>query len=231
MFRYETHTHTYPVSKCARASVRKTLEDYKRMGYTGLFITNHFLDGNINIDPATPYEEKIRFYCSDYEEAKALSEEIGIRVFFGVEITYLGTDFLVYGVDKEWFLSHPEVMEKDISDKLQYYRDNGALVIQAHPYREDPWIDHIRLFPARVDGVEVFNAGRPDLVNRMAAYYAKEYGLLVTAGTDSHDGGDLARYGGMETDTEIEDEADFIRRIKEGSMRIFSFMNPNPVRK
>ena len=104
MYKYETHLHTYPVSKCARSTVRENLELYKEFGYDGVFITNHFLDGNINIDYNTPYEEKINFYFSDYEEAKKLEDEIGIKVFCGVELTYKGTDFLIYGLDKDWYL-------------------------------------------------------------------------------------------------------------------------------
>lgn len=33
MYRYETHLHTYPVSKCARVGVRENLEFYKKMEY------------------------------------------------------------------------------------------------------------------------------------------------------------------------------------------------------
>ena len=65
MYQYETHLHTLPVSKCARAGVRENLEFYKSLGYAGVFITNHFLDGNINIDRTLPYEDRIRFYFSD----------------------------------------------------------------------------------------------------------------------------------------------------------------------
>jgi methylenetetrahydrofolate dehydrogenase (NADP+)/methenyltetrahydrofolate cyclohydrolase len=45
MYRYETHMHTLPVSRCARYNVRENLEFYKSLGYDGIFITNHFLDG------------------------------------------------------------------------------------------------------------------------------------------------------------------------------------------
>ena len=66
MYKYETHVHTAPASKCAIATVRETLEFYKSIGYDGIFITNHFLDGNINIDKNEPYEKMINFYFSDY---------------------------------------------------------------------------------------------------------------------------------------------------------------------
>ena len=50
MYKYETHLHTYPVSKCARKTVAETLDFYKEKGYDGVFLTNHFVCGNINID-------------------------------------------------------------------------------------------------------------------------------------------------------------------------------------
>ena len=46
MYKYETHLHTFPVSGCAVAGVRENLAIYKEMRYDGVFITNHFLDGN-----------------------------------------------------------------------------------------------------------------------------------------------------------------------------------------
>ena len=102
MFKYETHLHTLPVSKCARAEVRENLELYKELGYEGVFITNHFLDGNIAANSWSDYKQKIDFYFSDYENAKKLATEIGIKVFLGVELSYKGTDIIVYAFDKEW---------------------------------------------------------------------------------------------------------------------------------
>ena len=168
MYKYETHLHTWPVSACAHKTVRETLEFYKRAGYDGVFITNHFLDGNINIRTPMSYEESIEFYFSDYEKALSLSEEIGIKVFLGVELSYKGTDFLIYGLDKKWYLEHPEIMDMKKSTELKYLKDRGALVVQAHPFREAAYIDHIRLFPDSVEGVEVINACRTDSENEMA---------------------------------------------------------------
>ena len=97
MYKYETHLHTYPVSRCGKAHVCESLDFYKQKGYDGVFITNHFLDGNINIDSSVPYEERIEFYFSDYEKGVELGKEIGISVFFGVESSYKGTDIsLIY---------------------------------------------------------------------------------------------------------------------------------------
>ena len=214
--------HTLPVSKCARQDVRQNLEFYASLGYDGVFITNHFLDGNINIDKSLPYEEQLEFYFSDYYEALKLSKEIGIKVFLGIEISYRGTDFLIYGLDKEWFLAHPEIMDMKKSEELAFLIENGALVIQAHPYREDRHINHIRLFPRCVHGVEVINASRPDFENAMADAYANAYQLLKIAGSDNHAGNNAKRLAGIETSSPLLDEKDFISRVKSGDIKIFT---------
>ena len=161
MYLYETHLHTAPVSRCGRRSVRDCLTFYKQIGYDGVFITNHFIDGNINMDASVPYAERIHFYFSDYEEGEKIGKELGIKVFCGVEMSNGGTDFLVYGLDKQWYLDHEELQQMPYSARLTYLKENGALIIQAHPYREAGYIDHIRLFPRHVEGVEIFNASGP----------------------------------------------------------------------
>ena len=222
MYRYETHLHTYPVSRCAKAGVRENLEFYKEMGYDGVFITNHFLDGNINIDASLPYDERIDFYFSDYEEATEFAEEIGIKVFCGAEISYKGTDFLIYGLDKEWYRAHPQIMSMKKSEELSYLMENGALVIHAHPYREAEYIDHIRLFPRCVHGVETVNAGRTEMENKMAKLYAEGYGLIEFAGSDNHTGKNKKVLAGMCSDRPVLNEQDFVERVKNGKMNIFN---------
>ena len=232
MYRYETHMHTKPVSICAKTGVRQSLEAYKALGFAGVFVTNHFIDGNISVDKDRSYAEKLAFYFSDYEEAKALEQELGIRIFLGVEMSYKGTDFLIYGLDKAWYLAHPEIENMKKSEELIYLAQAGALIIHAHPFREARYIDHIRLFPRLVHGAEIFNGCRTEFENRMALQYADNYGLLHFAGTDNHKAGlaDFSDgltpqkwYGGMESETPIQDEADFIARVRDGSMRPFCF--------
>lgn len=222
MGKYEMHLHTYPVSRCGQARVKETLEFYKEMGYEGVFITNHFLDGNINIAWDKPVKEKLDFYFSDYEEAVKLGKELGIKVFLGVEMSYWGTDFLVYGLDKRWYYEHTEVFEAPKSRLLPYLMHEGALVVHAHPFREADYIDHIRLFPRGVEGVEVINADRTDHENKMAELYAEGYGFLKTAGSDNHVGGRVKRLAGVECDEAIENEVDFIKKLREGKMKLFT---------
>ena len=225
MYKYETHLHTFPVSRCAKADVKESLDFYKKLGYDGVFITNHFLDGNINIEKEKSYEEKIEFYFSDFEKGIEIGKTLGIKVFCGVELSYGGTDFLVYGLNKEWFLSHPEIMDMKKSDELTFMMDNGALVIQAHPYREASYIDHIRLFPRNVHGVEVMNASRAEQENKMADIYAKHYGLIEFAGSDNHNASRQKKLAGVCCEEPICDVEDFISKVKGNKMEIFTLVN------
>ena len=222
MYLYETHLHTSPVSLCARAGVRETLEYYKSVGYEGVFITNHFLDGNIELETRKkPYEEQINFYFSDFEEGVKIGKEIGLGVFLGIEMTYGGTDFLVFGIDKEWCLAHPDMQKMRKTDLLKIIIDSGALVIQAHPFREAAYIDHIRLFPRHIHGVEVYNANRTEFENKLAEQYAENYGHLRFAGSDNHSAGGQKLFGGMATETPITSVDDFISRVFGGEARLF----------
>ena len=221
MYRYETHLHTAPVSKCAKATVQESLEYYKSIGYAGVFITNHFLDGNISGDRTAPYQQQIEFYFSDYEEGAAIGKQIGLQVFCGVELSYKGTDFLIYGLDKAWYLAHPEIMEMKKSEVLPFMMEAGALVIQAHPFREARYIDHIRLYPRHVHGIEIINASRKAEENALAEIYCKHYDLLPFAGSDNHTAGGNKKFAGMEADTPLMDMQDFIDRIKNRKMQVF----------
>ena len=223
MYKYETHLHSAPVSRCAQATVEESLLFYKNLGYDGVFLTNHFLGGNINVDKSKTYEQKLAFHFSDYEKALEIGKEIGIKVFFGTEMFYKGADFLVYGLDKPWFLAHPELMEMDIREKLSLMRESGALVIHAHPFREAGFIDHIRLYPHHVHGVEILNAGRTDFANEMARQYCENYGLIPFAGTDNHHAGagERNRFAGMAIDAPLRDVADFKDAVLSGRAKPF----------
>ena len=232
MFKYETHCHTSPVSFCAKASVAETVQFYHSLGYDGLFITNHFLDGNIcPTVKSLPYRDQLEFYFADYEAGVLEGSRIGIKVLPGVELSYKGTDFLIYGLDKEWFLQHPEIMEMKKTEELQLMMDSGALVIQAHPYREEHYINHIRLFPRHVHGVETVNTSQPKEANEMAALYAKHYHLLEFYGSDNHWAGNVfeklrskglkPEIAGMCCDTPVTTVEQFIQKVLSGEMKPF----------
>lgn len=225
MFKYETHLHTAPVSRCAIVSVEENLKFYKSKGYDGVFITNHFIGGNIYIDSSASYEEKINYFFSDYEKGVEIGRMIGLKVFCGVEFPYNGTDFLVYGLDKEWYISHPEIIDMKKRKALEFMIESDALVIHAHPFREESYIDHIRLLPRSIHGVEVINGCRTDFENKMAKLYAENYGLLEMAGSDNHEGEKIKDLAGVLCEEQIINERDFVTKVKSGKIKIFIEQN------
>ena len=109
---------------------------------------------------------------------------------------------------------------------LLYFIENGALVIQAHPFREASYIDHIRLFPRCVHVVEVVNASSKDDENKIAEFYAENYELIKFAGTDNHIGNQQKNLAGMCSEKDILNELDFICKIKNKEMDIFTIQLP-----
>lgn len=217
---YDTHVHTSQGSACAQNTGSQMAAAYKRAGYAGIIITDHFFYGNTAVDRRLSWEEWVMRYCSGYEEARQTGDEIGLQVFFGWESGYDGTEFLIYGLDKEWLLCHPRIRDASIAEQYQMVKRDGGIVIQAHPYREADYISKIRLYPNDVDGVETINACHsnsrsnnhynPDF-DKMALNYASEHDFVMTAGSDMHHTDLLG--GGMIFPTRLKNIHDFTNRI------------------
>ena len=112
-------------------------------------------------------------------------------------------------------------MEMKKSVELDFLRENGALVFQAHPYRTASYIDHIRLFPLNVDGVEVINASRSDEDNIRAKYYAQSYNLLEIAGSDNHCASGMKKLAGICSEQPIFSEQEFVQAFRRGKFELF----------
>lgn len=221
MYRYETHAHTAEVSKCATIPAEELVRFYKSQGYGGICITDHFLNGNTTVPGNLLWKERVELYCTGFEKAHAEGRKIGLDVFFAWEYSYQGSDFLTYGLDKAWLLNHPDLLELSVNEYCDFARSQGGFVVHAHPFREDFYIDMIRLLPRSVDAVEVNNACRKDFENNLADEYADHYRLLKTAGSDNHKG-KISRYSGIQLPRRLQDVADMIKAIKDGETEIFT---------
>ena len=220
MFRYETHLHSSLVSACSRLTPEEAVEKYTRLGFSGLFVTDHFLNGNTTVPRDLPWDARIARFCDGYRAVRKAAAHTDLDVFFGFEYSYKGTDFLVYGLEEDWLLCHAEIMDMTTREFIRFAKNEGGLVIQAHPCREDFYINHVRLFPSDVDGFEVYNAGRPPRTNRLAELYAGEYGMCRTAGSDIHNA-QTAHLGGMEFPEKLSSGKDYASRVKCGEGTIF----------
>jgi hypothetical protein len=183
---YEMHVHTCQGSACGRSTGAEMADYFKELGYAGMVVTDHFYGGNTAINFNQPWETAVKQFCAGYEDAKRRGDEIGLDVFFGFEYAFHGTEFLICGLTEEWLRSHPQIARLDLKAALRTFKNAGAFVIHAHPFREAPYIDMFRLLPDYTDAVEIYNAHNEDICNDRAALYAESYGLHQIGGGDIH---------------------------------------------
>ena len=186
---YETHLHTTQSSACALSSGRDYIKIYKDLGYTGIFVTDHFYNGNSTLPRNLPWHDWVTRFCRGYEDAKNEGERQGLDVFFGWEETFDNCDdYLIYGLDREWLLEHPESKSWSRGEQYRAVKAAGGCVVQAHPFRQHYYIRRIVLSSGCVDAVEAANAcNNEQAYDALAMRYAKRLELPVTAGSDIHD--------------------------------------------
>lgn len=195
-YKYETHCHTSEVSACAVSSAAEIVKRYAKAGYSGVIITDHFFNGNCNINSALPWAEQVDLFCVGYENAKKAGKKLNLDIFFGWEYNYKGTEFLTYGLDKKFLLNNPDLLEWPLELYFNKVHDAGGFLIHAHPFREREYIKKIRLFAKQVDAIEVINSGNDlPIYNQRALAYAQKHGLPQTAGSDTHNADTLSGEG------------------------------------
>lgn len=222
---YETHLHTCEGSACGVTPGADYIKAYKDAGYAGIFVTDHFFGGNCAVDRSLSWEEKIEGYCKGYENAlAACGNDPDFKVFFGIEQTFQGDDYLIYGLDKAWLLSHPEVESMNHQQLFEVVNEVGGLMIQAHPFRFRGYQQAIHVHPREVHGVEIYNAGNKPTENDLAALYAQHYDFPVTSGSDMHNVVNVINppvpLGGVIFDSPLESVFDYAERVKNKQLKI-----------
>ncbi len=220
VYKYETHSHTLETSKCSKITGVELVHFYKSHGFRGVCITDHFLNGNTTVPKDLSWAERIDQVCLGYENAYKEGKRIGIDVFFAWEYSYRGTDFLTYGLGKEWLLDHPNLLSLSVNEYCDLVREEGGFIVHAHPFREADYIELIRLYPRKVDAVEVVNISRTDFTNKLADQYADNYNLLKSAGSDIHKDS-LDTLCGLQFRSPLKSIHDMIKGIKKGKAEIF----------
>lgn len=219
LYQYETHLHTTQASACSVRSAKEHVRNYKEAGYAGIIVTDHFFNGNTCIPSDLPWRERIDLFCRGYEEACEEGDKAGISVFFGWEAGYQSTDFLVYGLDKEWLKEHPDMLSWSVEEQYRRVHEDGGFIVHAHPFRKRPYIKEIRLYPEYVDAVEALNVGnRNSDFDRAALLYARKHHLPVTAGTDAHGIEDYR--SGVAFSHKLNNIKDYITGIKSGNYEL-----------
>lgn len=213
-YRYETHLHTCQASRCGVSTGAEHARYYKSIGYQGIFVTDHFFGGNTAVPHAGPWKDRINMFCSGFEDAWNEGQKIGLDVFFGWEQTFEGDDYLVYGLDKQFMLDHPEMERWTRKEQYEQVHAAGGCVIQAHPFRMRGYILNIHLGDRLTDGVEVANAGNTPAQDAYAWRYVQEKGLYTIAGSDNHHSRDESQVYGVALPYRLDSVQDWVEHIR-----------------
>ncbi len=214
-FKIETHLHTKESSACASGTGAEMVRAHRAAGYDAIIVTDHFFNGNTTVPSHLPWHQRVELFCAGYENALREAGNSGFKVFLGWEYGYHGTEFLTYGLGKQYLADHPDILSWPLEAYLSRIRHDGGFISHAHPFREAPYIRRTRLYPGLVDAVETYNASHADsLFDRRAAAYAKENHLLATTGSDTHHAG-LLLEGGMTFSHPLETIRDFIQAVRD----------------
>lgn len=181
-FKTELHAHTKPASECSQIYPEELVENYARLGYNSVVISNHFYSG------MRYYGDKkkcIDAYLADFDLAADAGEKLGIHVILGCEIRFAENvnDYLLFGIDRDLLTEAYDYLDKDLAVFSKDFRREDRVLLQAHPFRNGMALAD----PAYLDGIETFNV-HPGHNSRVAvaAKYAREHDFIVSAGTDYH---------------------------------------------
>ena len=214
----ETHLHTAECDKFAHVSARDAVRMYKEAGYGCIVVTDHyfslFFDWFHDELCGKTHEEIVRRWLRGYYNAKEEGERIGVTVLPGAEVRFDGSinDYLVYGVDEDFFLRAPRLNTLGNVSELIKLLPNNACVVQAHPFRNKMTVED----PSPLFGIEVNNGGTDAFRNSMARTFAEHYGKSMLSGSDFHKEKHLAR-GGIECSCDIKTPADLSSLLRSGN--------------
>lgn len=219
-YRIETHLHTSCVSACGHMDAAALAEGYAKAGYAAVAVTDHYNRDTfryLHIDTTRP-GDVITPFLEGFRRMEGECARRGLRVYKGAELRFdeCDNDYLLYNYP-DGLLAEPEkLFHMGIAAFAPLAREAGALLIQAHPYRG-------KCTPAiacYLDGVEVLNLNpRHDSRNDRAEEYAALHKLLRTGGSDCHREEDVGQ-GGIIASTLPEDDAAFVRLLREGSYTV-----------
>ena len=216
---YETHCHTKESSRCGVTHGADYARFYKKLGFSGFFVTDHFSKGAlISENEDITWKEKVDRFCIGYENAKSEGDKIGINVMFGWEFAVGPTHFVTYGLEREWLYDNPNVLELGLKDYADKVHSDGGYIVHAHPFRHVS-SGVISIMPNHIDAVETINGANAN--NTWGNAYAEMLGLPKTAGSDIHDIRTKRNISGVISEVELKTPADYIEELKNNRLKLF----------
>ena len=219
-YKYQMHIHTTPCSACGQMSPKELCEALHENGYQGAVLTNHFYHGNSGIDRGLAWNDFVSAYEKDYLDCLEEAKKYDLDIIFGIEeVVVPGLEVLCYGVTPKILYDHLELQNCSLERFVQIMRENGVVLIQAHPFREAFYIPNPGHLPVElIDGVEVYNKGNStEEMNQKALDFANENPHLIrTSSADAHST-DRVMCGGITTNTRIKNSYELRDILKSGA--------------
>ncbi len=217
MYKIETHLHTKPVSACARFEPEEMIGFYEKAGYKTVFISDHFARYHFDkLSEHLSWQQKVELLYDSFLRAKEAGEKAGINVLFSPELSLLGNHYLLYNVTLDFLKSRDDFFTMTLDEFSSCAKENGITVIQAHPMRDGKCIPQ----PLFVDGFEVINSNpRHENFDEKVLAMAKEYKLLISAGSDAHRTEDIAG-AAVVSPYEIKTTDEYLELLKSGEAKL-----------
>lgn len=188
----DLHAHS-ALSRCCKIDGKDNLIVAKEFGMDGFVLTNHYDKSYLINDDKIEYANR---YINEYYYVKKCSIELGIKCFFGIEVTmskHNNCHVLVYGVSPEWLVNHPNLYDLEISELYELVHKYNGIVVQAHPLRKNI---NVLLDTKYLDGIELNSHTINEGPHTEEIFkIAKANGLLVTSGGDFHNDAPRAKCG------------------------------------
>jgi len=139
-------------------------------------------------------------------KAKLLLQKYNVKVFIGCEVSTRDGQILAYGILEEI----PPYLPAE--QAIELIHEQGAVVVAAHPFRDDreSLLDKTYVLP--LDGVEVLNLAGGG-ISKDAEEVAVSRGLAQIGGSDAHTL-NLVGEAGTRFPYQPESEEDLIKMIK-----------------
>ena len=137
-FKLDIHVHTSETSSCGQVSAQEAVRLYEQAGYDGIIITDHYHREYFNSLGNLTWNDKIDCYLKGYRTAKSEAAKGKMKVFLGIEYRNVESDndYLVFGMDESMLFKEPELYSRSIQDAFACFRQYGAIILQAHPFRK-----------------------------------------------------------------------------------------------
>ena len=217
MYRIDMHVHTAESSRCGTVPAVTVVEDYIRLGYSAIVITDHFKEGFFNRFPDLSPKDKIDRFLVGYRLAKEAGDRLGLRVFLGAEVQFPDSknEFLLYGITEEFLYEHPDLYCLGAKELHSLVRRHGILCIQAHPLRDRT------CSPADfddIDGMEIFNGhyGHENYNEEVLALLTGHPSMIATSSSDCHTTQGIGK-AGITVNTLPATASDLCRILREGN--------------